>query len=150
MGMPMCWILLSDVRYDPRSCMQRKDSYQYVRDWGRCTRWWQGPSMIGLIAMKDLAIWELRAICARQMAASRIRPSAIELPEPWHYLPFQMATSSLPYKSPIAPLSSIRQLSIDPSILHIDQSERPLPVSIISASSYMPSRFQALPSFPSP
>ena len=30
--------------------------YQAVRDWGGRTRWWQCPSMIRLIAMRDLAI----------------------------------------------------------------------------------------------
>ena len=70
----------------------------------------------------------------------------MELPEPWHYLPFQMATSSLPHKPLIAPLSP--QCDSYPSIHPAYQPIRTSSARIhhICKLPCSPLRFQALPS----
>ena len=40
------------------------------------------PQYDRIDSYEDVARWELLAMCARQIAASRIGPSAMELPEP--------------------------------------------------------------------
>ena len=49
---------------------------------GQGTRWWQVSQYDRIDSYEDLARWELLAMCARQMAASQIGPSAMELSEP--------------------------------------------------------------------
>ena len=64
------WQMSATLRAQAKDSLSQLESV--CQGLGRCTRWWQGPSMIGLIAMRKEAVWGSRCyLCALGCGAAR-------------------------------------------------------------------------------